>query len=95
MIFLWKEYDHILAKCMTVKGTLLGAAAFDTGAWLAYAYALQGTNLSLVAGIAAGYCAIAAVLGFWLNNERLTKWQTIGAIITIAASIILATLISS
>ncbi len=90
LILLWKEYDHVITKVKSAKRLLLGAALFDTGAWISYSYALSGSNLSIIMGIAGGYCAIAAFLGFWINGDRLNRWQTIGAVISVIASIALA-----
>ena len=90
LVFLWKEFDTIITKAKKSFGTLLATALFQVAAWLSFSYALSGKNLSIVAGITSGYCAITAFLGFWINDEKLNKWQIMGAIISICASIILA-----
>lgn len=72
------------------KGILLAMGIFDTLAWLFYAFAVMGNELSITTAITESYPAIGLFLGLWFNGERIKKHQYLGAGIAIICSILLA-----
>ncbi len=68
---------------------------FDNIAWLAYAYAVTGLQISITIAITESYIALAALLGITLNKEHLQRHQYFGIAITLIAVIILATISAS
>lgn len=70
--------------------TYLPMALFDNAAWIGFAYAAAFAPLSLVATISESYILLAALLGHFLNHERLRPHQIAGALIALGGVIAFA-----
>ncbi len=75
-----KKYTHLI----------LAMGLFDTAAWVFYAFALAKNELSITTAITEAYPVLAMFLGLWLNKERITNYQKIGALIAITSGVLLA-----
>jgi drug/metabolite transporter (DMT)-like permease len=65
----------------------------DTGAWLFYSFAITLIPISITTAISESYVALAAVLGVFVNKEKLKRHQIVGIILAITSVVILATTI--
>ena len=64
--------------------------AFDTMAWLFFALAVTGSQISITIGITESYPAIAIALGCYFNREAIATHQAAGAMIAVGSSVALA-----
>lgn len=71
-------------------GTVAAASILDTGAWVAFAYAAIAIPIGIAVAISESYLALAAILGVYINKERLSSHQKIGAALAIAMAIVLS-----
>lgn len=62
----------------------------DISAWLCYAWALSLNHLSTTTSITESYVIIAFILGIFLNKEKISLWQIIGAILSLGTSLAIA-----
>lgn len=85
-----QEFIHTVKKNHML---LLLMGIMDTFAWLFFAFALSGKELSITTAITESYPAIAIGLAVIFNKERITKHQWIGALLAIGGSIALAFLV--
>lgn len=68
----------------------IAVAVFDNGAWLAYGAAVTLIPISIAITISEGYIVLAMILGVILNKERISRYQWVGAAISLGAVMILA-----
>ena len=73
-----------------LKYWILIMGVLDILAWLAYAHAMEISNVAVITAITEAYPAVALFLGVWMNKERIKKHQYIGAGIALGASFLLA-----
>lgn len=89
-VILRKESVAGLAKrAARHKRLLLAMGVFDTLAWLFYAFALRENYLSLTTAITESYVALGIVLGVWVNKEKISPHQLLGAGLALAGSVAL------
>ncbi len=69
---------------------ILGASALDTSAWIAYAAAALFLPIAITIAITESYVVLAAMLGIFINKERLARHQVIGGALALVAAIVLA-----
>jgi drug/metabolite transporter (DMT)-like permease len=69
---------------------ILTMSAFDNAGWIGYAYAVSMMPVSLTMSIAGSYIAFAALLGFFLNREKMSRHQLVGASIAFVGVTLLA-----
>lgn len=72
------------------RNLVLIAGIIDTLAWIFFALAVSGKELSIITAITESYVGLAVFLGLKLNREKMTKLQYVGAISALAASFIVA-----
>lgn len=65
----------------------------DIAAWLFYASALAGQDLSVITAITGSYIVIAFILGIVVNREVVSRWQVLGAALALTASVSIALLV--
>lgn len=65
----------------------LPVALFDNAAWVGFAYAAVFAPISLVATVSESYVLLAALLGHFLNHEKLRPHQLAGALIALGGII--------
>ncbi|MBI4209917.1 MAG: DMT family transporter [Candidatus Diapherotrites archaeon] len=95
LAYLWKKgaLRELLSNASKYPALLAATGAFDTAAWLLFAIAVSGSQISLIIGVTESYPAIAIALGVWLNKESVMLHQYFGAALAIASSIALALII--
>lgn len=69
---------------------LLSLCLFDNAAWIGFAFATTLIPISLAVTISESYIALAALLGYFINREKLRAHQFLGASIAIIGVIVLA-----
>ena len=84
----------VISNFTRYRWTLLAMGIFDTLAWTFYALSIHNHNLGLITAITESYPAIGLFLGLWINKERIRTHQYLGAVLALAASFILAFVIS-
>ncbi len=72
------------------KGLIISVSLIDNLAWVAYAMSALSIPLAIATGISESYIVIAALLGIYINKEKLKRHQVIGLAITVTAAIALA-----
>ncbi len=84
---------HHLVSDLRRHGPLLGAmATMDTLAWIFYSFATSTMYISIANAMSESYVIIAALLGVFVNHERLRPHQQLGAGLAFAGVIWLATI---
>lgn len=73
---------------------IIGESIFDNLGWVAYAIATTTIPISIAITISESYIALAVLLGFVVNRERLQSHQIIGVIIAIVSVILLSSIAS-
>ena len=80
----------LLDHSLTHHRLILAMVLVDTAAWICYAYAVHGGEVSILTAITESYPVVAMLLGVWLNKERLGWHQYLGGALAIGACIALA-----
>ncbi|MEK7608233.1 MAG: DMT family transporter [Patescibacteria group bacterium] len=84
-----KRIGPFLAHARIYPSLILTIGILDTLAWVFFALAVQKNELSVTIAITESYPAISLLLGINLNNEKISKYQVVGAIMTIGASFLI------
>ncbi len=84
------EWEKTLGNWHTEKRLILSVGIIDNMAWIAYAYSVLYLPIAIAVSISESYIALAALLGIFLNHEKLKKHQYLGLIITVVAVVVLA-----
>ncbi len=71
---------------------VIGLGFLDNFAWISFAIASTHISISITTAISESYIALAALLGLYLNKEKLQRHQLFGVVITIIAIVFLATI---
>lgn len=92
MIVILKKRDvrKMFVNAGKFKWLILAMGIADTLAWVFYSFSMVEMNIGIVTAITESYPVIGVILGVALNRERITKYQVLGAILTIGASVALA-----
>jgi drug/metabolite transporter (DMT)-like permease len=69
---------------------ILAMSIFDNSAWVAYAFATTYIPISIAITISEGYVALAALLGLFVNREKLKPHQKLGVALTIVGVLALS-----
>lgn len=69
---------------------ILAQSTMTMGAGLCFAYATTQIPISVTTGISEGYVALAAMLGLFVNRERLSRTQLVGVAVTVTGILALA-----
>jgi len=80
---LWRGWKHN-------KKLLLQVGTADTVAWVAYSSAALYMPIGLATGLTESYVALAALLGLFINKEKLVWHQHAGLVLAVCAAIGLA-----
>ncbi|HLD12478.1 MAG TPA: DMT family transporter [Candidatus Nanoarchaeia archaeon] len=86
----WNSYIQGIKKYPTL---IISTSVIDTLAWVCFAYAVTQQQIGITVAVTEGYPIIGIILGRIINKEHLHTHQYIGAALTLAAAITLATLI--
>ena len=81
------KFVHDFAKN---KKVMISVGVLDNLAWVSFAFATGFIPIVIALALSESYIALAALLGIFLNRERLLRHQKIGLVISIAAAVILA-----
>lgn len=85
----WKE----MASNFRQHPLLVSAVSvFDNAGWLFFTYSASLILIPLATGISESYIALSALLGIFINRERLSTHQKIGLAITIISAVALGLL---
>ncbi len=84
------QWGKMFGYWKTGKGLILAVGVIDNTAWVAYAYSVLYLPIAIAISITESYIVLAALLGIFLNRERLKIHQYFGLVITVVAVIILA-----
>ncbi|MEK7627938.1 MAG: DMT family transporter [Patescibacteria group bacterium] len=60
---------------------ILAQTFFDNMAWISYAYATSIISISITVMISESYIVLAALLGYFVGREKLSRHQVLGACI--------------
>ncbi len=71
---------------------VFGLGFLDNFAWISFAIASTHIPISITTAISESYIALAALLGLYINKEKLQRHQVFGVAITIVAIVFLATI---
>ena len=71
------------------KGIVISGSIIDVLGWLFYAIALKEKELAIVTAITESYPALTLFYGVKFNQEKISRWQYIGAVLTLGGSLIL------
>lgn len=86
-ILLKKKFAEFFSVSKANLKLIFLGSVLDTAAWLFFATALSQKELSITTAITESYPAIAIFLGIRFNQEKISKWQIVGASIALGASI--------
>jgi len=89
-LVLKKELSSIPNDIRTKPKELLMVGVFDNAAWIFFAFATFYIPISLATTISESYVAVAALLGIWINKEKLQRHQFWGIALTIASVLFLS-----
>lgn len=74
------------------KKLIFTVSFFDNVAWIAYSYSMIYIPIAISTGISESYIAMSALLGLFINKEKLQKHQWTGLLICVTAACSLALL---
>ncbi|NMC51107.1 DMT family transporter [Candidatus Kuenenbacteria bacterium] len=63
---------------------------FDNLAWIFFAFSMVYIPIAVATGISESYIAMASILGFVYNKERLKKHQWLGLVLTVISAVVLS-----
>lgn len=84
------EWHHIRRQWRTNKPLILSVGFIDNMAWIFYSYSTLSIPIAIATGISESYIVLAALLGLWLNREKLHRHQVAGLIIVVIGAVCLA-----
>lgn len=85
-----RKFKEIAADFKENKKLILAVSFFDNMAWLSYAYSMVYIPIAVSTGISESYIAMSALLGLFINKEKLQKHQWGGLMICALAAVSLA-----
>lgn len=89
-LILKKDLKSIPGDIREKPRELLMVGIFDNAAWIFFAFATFYISISLATTISESYVALAALLGLWVNKEKLERHQLWGVAITVASVLFLS-----
>jgi len=84
------KFKEIAADFKENKKLILSVSFFDNLAWVTYAYSMVYIPIAVSTGISESYIAMSALLGLFVNKEKLQKHQWGGLVICVLAAVSLA-----
>jgi len=91
-LFFRKQLNGGLKEIKENIKIIAGQSILDNVAWIFFAFSTTYLPISIAVGITESYIAFGALLGVFLNKEKLKWHQYVGVAITCVAVIILATI---
>ena len=85
-----KQFKELGKDLKKYKWSIIGQSFFDNLGWVAFATATTLIPISIAITISESYVALAVLLGFFINREKLQKYQLVGAALAIISVIVLA-----
>lgn len=92
-LFFNGEFKNIAEDLKKNSRIIFFQSVLDNIGWIAFAFAMTYISISIATTISESYIALSALLGVFLNKEKLKKHQFFG-IVLIILSILLLSLIS-
>lgn len=86
----YKENQKMGQDINKNKKLILLLVFTDIAAWIGISYSVVYVPVGIAFGISEAYIALAAVLGLYINKEKLKPHQWIGLIVVVMAAIALA-----
>ncbi len=84
-----KRWSTVVSHWNKNKSLILTVGFFDNLAWVAYASAVLYLPIAIAIGVSEAYIALAALLGIFLNREKLLKHQYAGLVLSVIAVTVL------
>lgn len=81
------NYRSFINESKKYKKIIFLGSVIEVIAWLFYAQALSGNELSITTAITESYLALAVFLGIKYNKEKISRLQFAGAILALLGSI--------
>lgn len=88
------EFSNIINDFQQHARIILSMSLFDNAAWIFYAFAVRHIPISIAITLSESYIALAVLLGFFVNRERLRAHQIIGVVVTVIGIIALSSITS-
>ncbi len=84
------EVRHLIAHVKKNPKGILALGFFDNGAWIFYTTSMILIPISIATALSESYVVLAALLGVFVNKEKLHRHQVIGIVVSVACAITLA-----
>ena len=84
------ELHGFFASFRKYPGMILGETILDNLAWICYTFAMSLIPISLATTISESYIAVAVLLGFIINKDKLKHHQKVGIVLATAGVILLS-----
>jgi drug/metabolite transporter (DMT)-like permease len=84
------EYKTLIPNLRKYPGIIFAQSIFDNIGWIGYAYAVTVLSISLTVTISETYIIFAALLGYYVNKEKLSRNQKIGIMLSLISVILLS-----
>ncbi len=85
-----KQFKELGKGLRKYRWSIISQSFFDNLGWVAFAVATTLIPISIAITISESYVALAVLLGFFINREKLQKHQLVGAALAIISVIVLA-----
>lgn len=73
-----RNFSSLVSDLRHHPKPIVGQSIFDNAGWLAFAFATTLIPISITTTISESYIALAALLGIFINREKLRRHQVIG-----------------
>lgn len=83
-------FSHLLSDIRKHPAPIIGQSILDNLAWVSFAFAVTSIPIAVTTTITESYIAFTALLGLFVNREKLKPHQIIGVIMAIGGVIALA-----
>ena len=84
------EFKGLIKHIRTNPKTALSLSFFDNAAWIFYGYSMVLIPISIATALGESYIVLAAMLGIFINKEKLRRHQIAGILVAISCVTILA-----
>jgi drug/metabolite transporter (DMT)-like permease len=80
------KFKEIAGDFKQNKKLILSISILENTAWITYAYSMVYIPIAISTGISQSYIVMSALLGLFINKEKLQKHQWAGLVICILAA---------
>ncbi len=84
------ELHGLFTSFKKYQGIILGETILDNLAWICYVFAMSLIPISLATTISESYIAVAVLLGFFINKDKLKHHQKLGVVLATMSVILLS-----